>query len=400
MRSAQNACASSARSRPRTCRVEKLRYCLNRAPGSPIGRQGAGQAAGREPRDRESSFSFPMAVGGPHKAPITACRWRRPRPRTRCAAKSPSLPARCTISARTTPRPPEERTQPMFSRYKKSGAKPRTKGPVAERSQGTGPRRGTSPSPRSSHQCPAQATAECRRPPPAARGQGAQAQGTARRDQARAAPRAAGQSQPRRARHRVRGRPARRDQLDRREGLARKGIVLNREDRSTLTQELYDEVKGLGPLETLLQDDGQRHPRERPQADFRRARRRLELSDVTFKDEKHLLRIIDKIVSAVGRRVDESNPYVDARLAGRLAFQRDGPADRGRRLARLDPEIQEGQARHRRSGEFRRLLRGNGGLSAGRRVLPPQRHRLRRDGLGQDHDAQRAVVLHREPSAS
>jgi pilus assembly protein CpaF len=41
---------------------------------------------------------------------------------------------------------------------------------------------------------------------------------------------------------------------------------------------------------------------------------RLELTDVRFKDERHLLRIIDKIVSAVGRRVDESNPYVDARL--------------------------------------------------------------------------------------
>jgi pilus assembly protein CpaF len=41
---------------------------------------------------------------------------------------------------------------------------------------------------------------------------------------------------------------------------------------------------------------------------------KLELTDITFKDERHLLRIIDKIVSAVGRRVDESNPYCDARL--------------------------------------------------------------------------------------
>jgi pilus assembly protein CpaF len=47
---------------------------------------------------------------------------------------------------------------------------------------------------------------------------------------------------------------------------------------------------------------------------------KLQLSDVTFKDEKHLLRIIDKIVSAVGRRVDESNPYVDARLADGSRF--------------------------------------------------------------------------------
>ena len=47
---------------------------------------------------------------------------------------------------------------------------------------------------------------------------------------------------------------------------------------------------------------------------------KLQLSDVTFKDEKHLLRIIDKIVSAVGRRVDESNPYCDARLADGSRF--------------------------------------------------------------------------------
>jgi pilus assembly protein CpaF len=47
---------------------------------------------------------------------------------------------------------------------------------------------------------------------------------------------------------------------------------------------------------------------------------KLTLTDVTFKDERHLLRIIDKIVSAVGRRVDESNPYVDARLADGSRF--------------------------------------------------------------------------------
>ncbi len=47
---------------------------------------------------------------------------------------------------------------------------------------------------------------------------------------------------------------------------------------------------------------------------------KLELSDVTFRDERHLMRIIDKIVSAVGRRVDESNPYCDARLADGSRF--------------------------------------------------------------------------------
>lgn len=105
------------------------------------------------------------------------------------------------------------------------------------------------------------------------------------------------------------------------EVLEEKSIVLNREDRATLTQELYDEVKGLGPLETLLKDDSVNDILVNgPHQIFVERAGRLELSDVTFKDEKHLLRIIDKIVSAVGRRVDESNPYVDARLADGSRF--------------------------------------------------------------------------------
>ncbi|MBE0453813.1 CpaF family protein [Roseovarius autotrophicus] len=105
------------------------------------------------------------------------------------------------------------------------------------------------------------------------------------------------------------------------EQLQEKGIVLNREDRAQLTQELYDEVKGLGPLETLLKDDTISDILVNgPHQIFIERNGKLVVSDVTFKDEKHLLRIIDKIVSAVGRRVDESNPYVDARLADGSRF--------------------------------------------------------------------------------
>ena len=103
--------------------------------------------------------------------------------------------------------------------------------------------------------------------------------------------------------------------------LEEKGIVLNREDRTTLNQELYDEVTGLGPLEALLKDESVNDILVNgPQRIFVERAGKLELSDITFKDEKHLLRIIDKIVSAVGRRVDESNPYVDARLADGSRF--------------------------------------------------------------------------------
>ncbi|MCE8513231.1 CpaF family protein [Ruegeria pomeroyi] len=103
--------------------------------------------------------------------------------------------------------------------------------------------------------------------------------------------------------------------------LENKGVVLNREDRMQLNKELYDEVTGLGPLETLLQDDTVNDILVNgPQQIFVERSGKLQLTDITFKDERHLLRIIDKIVSAVGRRVDESNPYVDARLADGSRF--------------------------------------------------------------------------------
>ncbi|UAB89575.1 CpaF family protein [Ruegeria sp. SCSIO 43209] len=105
------------------------------------------------------------------------------------------------------------------------------------------------------------------------------------------------------------------------EVLEARNIVLNREDRSQLNKELYDEVTGLGPLEALLQDDSVNDILVNgPQQIFVERAGKLEISDITFKDEKHLMRIIDKIVSAVGRRVDESNPYVDARLADGSRF--------------------------------------------------------------------------------
>jgi pilus assembly protein CpaF len=99
------------------------------------------------------------------------------------------------------------------------------------------------------------------------------------------------------------------------EFLEEKAIILNREDRQILNKELYDKVTGLGPLETLLQDDTVNDILVNgPQQIFVERDGKLQLTDIKFKDERHLMRIIDKIVSAVGRRVDESNPYVDARL--------------------------------------------------------------------------------------
>ncbi|MEM9011871.1 MAG: CpaF family protein [Pseudomonadota bacterium] len=106
-----------------------------------------------------------------------------------------------------------------------------------------------------------------------------------------------------------------------REGLRDIGVVLSTGETEQLNQELYDEVVGLGPLEPLLKDptinDILVNTHEQI---FVERRGKLQLTDVQFKDERHLLRVIDKIVSAVGRRVDESQPYVDARLADGSRF--------------------------------------------------------------------------------
>ncbi len=105
------------------------------------------------------------------------------------------------------------------------------------------------------------------------------------------------------------------------EALDEMSVALNKEDRTLLVQELYDEVMGLGPLEPLLKDETVNDILVNgPKRVFVERAGKLQLTDVTFRDERHLLRIIDKIVSAVGRRVDESNPYCDARLADGSRF--------------------------------------------------------------------------------
>ncbi|PTX54646.1 pilus assembly protein CpaF [Litoreibacter ponti] len=93
------------------------------------------------------------------------------------------------------------------------------------------------------------------------------------------------------------------------------GPQLGADRFKTLVTELMDEVLGLGPLEPLMADETvsdilvNGHNKI-----FVERRGILEKSDVHFSDERHLLRVIDKIVSRVGRRIDESQPWVDARL--------------------------------------------------------------------------------------
>jgi pilus assembly protein CpaF len=93
------------------------------------------------------------------------------------------------------------------------------------------------------------------------------------------------------------------------------GVPLSSGERDRLAQEVVDEVFGLGPLEPLLKDDTISDILVNTYNSIYIERRgMLEKTTLTFQDNRHLLHIIDKIVSGVGRRVDESSPMVDARL--------------------------------------------------------------------------------------
>jgi len=91
--------------------------------------------------------------------------------------------------------------------------------------------------------------------------------------------------------------------------------LLNRSERERLIEEVLDETFGFGPLEILMKmDDVADIMINGPKHVFIEKAGRIQKSDVTFRDNAHLLQILDRIVSRVGRRVDESNPMVDARL--------------------------------------------------------------------------------------
>ncbi len=92
-------------------------------------------------------------------------------------------------------------------------------------------------------------------------------------------------------------------------------VRLTASDRESLAHEVLDEVFGLGPLEPLLHDPTVNDILVNTHTTVYVERRGvIEKTDVVFKDNAHLMHIIDKIVSAVGRRIDESTPMVDARL--------------------------------------------------------------------------------------
>jgi pilus assembly protein CpaF len=97
--------------------------------------------------------------------------------------------------------------------------------------------------------------------------------------------------------------------------------LLNRTERQRLVNEILDETFGFGPLELLLKDEKIADIMiNGPKRIFVEKEGRIQRSEVVFRDNEHLLQIIDRIVSRVGRRVDETSPMVDARLPNGSRF--------------------------------------------------------------------------------
>jgi pilus assembly protein CpaF len=94
------------------------------------------------------------------------------------------------------------------------------------------------------------------------------------------------------------------------------GLALTRAERVRMLEQITDEILGLGPMEPLLRDETITEVMVNgPQQVYIEREGRLELTNVTFQNDEHVMKIIQRIIAPIGRRVDESSPMVDARLA-------------------------------------------------------------------------------------
>ena len=92
-------------------------------------------------------------------------------------------------------------------------------------------------------------------------------------------------------------------------------IVLSTRENELMTNTLLDDMVGFGPIQPLLdEEDISEVMVNGPYQIYYEKKGKLVLSDIKFKDNDHVMRIIERIVAPIGRRIDESVPYVDARL--------------------------------------------------------------------------------------
>ena len=170
---------------------------------------------------------------------------------------------------------------------------------------------------------------------------------------------------------------------------------LSSSDRARVTQEISDDILGYGPIEPYLRDpDVSEVMVNGHNSVWLEKSGKLMPADAHFTDEAHLRRTIDKIVSRIGRRVDESSPMVDARLPDGSRVNAvvpplavDGSALTIRKFAADPLTVHEP---HR----VRLAEREDGRVPRRLRPRPAQHHRVRQHRRRKDDDAQRAVVVH------
>ena len=93
------------------------------------------------------------------------------------------------------------------------------------------------------------------------------------------------------------------------------GTVITRVERQRMLEQIVDEILGFGPIQPLLNDDSVTEVMVNgPFRVYVERKGKLQLSDVTFQADEHVMRVIERIIAPIGRRVDESKPFEDARL--------------------------------------------------------------------------------------
>ena len=177
--------------------------------------------------------------------------------------------------------------------------------------------------------------------------------------------------------------------------IVEEGVPLNQVEKDRLVVEIQHETFGLGPLEPLLSDPeiSDILVNNSSQVYIERFGK-LQKTDICFRDDKHLLQIIERIVSKVGRRIDESSPYVDARLPDGSRVNAiipplaiDGPALSIRRFG-MEPLKIERPAPLRHHGQPHRQY------PPGRSEDPPQHPDLRRYRQRENNPAERTLRVH------
>ncbi len=144
--------------------------------------------------------------------------------------------------------------------------------------------------------------------------------------------------------------------------------MLTRVDRARLFEAVAAEILGFGPIEPLLKDDTINEIMVNgPKQVYIERHGRLERTNVQFQNDEHVMRVIDRIVAPLGRRIDESSPYVDARLPDGSRVNAIIPPLRTQRPDDHYPKVLQRPVHGRRSDPLRHADARNGYLPQGLR---------------------------------